>query len=282
MYGAYSGHRRSTGDDFWRSRLFRTVAIDLADATNRLIAWLRSSLRGGDTFWASWSFILPVAIVLALMVSSTLMVRYDYFETGFDGKTLWDWIQVLGVPVSVVVIAGLLSMATQRAGQRADAVREIDTERARQATLRDYLDRMSDLILNHGLQDSAEDSPVRAVAHARTLGALRSLNGPRKGILVRFLRESRLIMMERPVISLSLADLSGSDLSGADLEGSDLSGANLRDADFYDANLSDVDLSSSVVGDDQLTEARDLVGAIMPDGAEMTEDRWREFKESQL
>lgn len=249
---------------------------------NRLFSGLRSGFRSGEPFWASWSFILPVVIVPAVIVSLIMLVRYDYLETGFGSKTIWDWIEVLGVPLTVALIAGLLGLAAQGAGRRAEAERELATERAREATLREYLDCMSDLILNHELRESPEDSSARAVAHARTLSALRSLDGPRKGILVRFLYESNLISRIKPVVSLRSANLSLVDLSFADLEGSDLSRANLRDADFYKANLRDASLYRSALDDEQLIKATDLVGATMPDGTEMTEDRWRALKATQL
>lgn len=221
---------------------------------------------------------VPLLFVLVLVLTLAILVRTYHVQSGFTGKTIWDWMEVFGVPVVVVVIAGGFAIWGQRASQRAEQDRERDTERAREATLRGYLDRMSDLILNYALQESAEDSPTRAVAHARTLGALRSLNGPRKGILVRFLHESDLIKNGHRVVSLDGADLTGSDLSFANLKGSDLSGANLRDADFAKADLRDANLKSSVVDNDQLAKAKDLLGGIMPDGTKMTADWWGKFK----
>ena len=58
------------------------------------------------------------------------------------------------------------------------------------------------------------------------------------------------------------ANLSGADLRGADLEGADLSGANLTQA-----NLSFANLLNAVVTAEQLTTAKSLTGAIMPDGS---------------
>ena len=57
-------------------------------------------------------------------------------------------------------------------------------------------------------------------------------------------------------------------------------GFGLRDADFYDTDLAKADLSQSVVDEEQLRDARGLVGATMPDGVTMTEEKWRELKES--
>jgi uncharacterized protein YjbI with pentapeptide repeats len=86
---------------------------------------------------------------------------------------------------------------------------------------------------------------------------------------------------------LRRADLSGADLSGADLSkafmhsvrlsGADLSEADLSEADLayadlsgtivYDTDLNDADLSGAKVTDEQLGQARSLVGATMPDGS---------------
>ena len=226
-----------------------------------------------------WAFVVPGIVIMVVLVP-TILVLYDYVEAGFSDKTLWDWMEVLGVPVVVVVIGGLLAMAAQRAGRSAELQRELATDQAREGTLREYLNHMSDLILNHDLSEASEDSPVRAVAHARTHGALRSLNGTRKGILVRFLQESKLISKDEPVVSLTMADLSASDLSGADLRSSEFSRANLRNADFSSANLRGANLYRSVVDEEELAKAHDLVGATMPDGTEMTEDRWNRLKAS--
>ena len=51
-----------------------------------------------------------------------------------------------------------------------------------QTTLDKYLDDMSDLVLNHKLATSGPDSPITAIATARTATALRNLDGFRKGI----------------------------------------------------------------------------------------------------
>jgi uncharacterized protein YjbI with pentapeptide repeats len=67
--------------------------------------------------------------------------------------------------------------------------------------------------------------------------------------------------------NLSKADLSGANLSYANLSDAGLSKANLSDADLSKANLSDADLSEARVWTlDQLSAARTLEGATMPNG----------------
>jgi uncharacterized protein YjbI with pentapeptide repeats len=172
------------------------------------------------------------------------------------GKTVWDWLQLLGVLAIPVVIAvgGWMFGAQQSAhqnkleDQRAKNDRQIEELRAQDAALQAYLDQMSQLMLGGNLRDSEEDSEVRTLARARTRTVLARLDGQRKGRVVQFLYEASLIVREHPVVSLSDvrlrgADLSHLDLSGAYLSGADLSSADLSDADLSGAELIDADLS---------------------------------------
>jgi uncharacterized protein YjbI with pentapeptide repeats len=79
--------------------------------------------------------------------------------------------------------------------------------------------------------------------------------------------------------SLFGANLTDADLSGANLSGASLFGANLSRANLSGADLTDADLSSTKGWtNDQLAQARSVVGAILPDGTKMTEEAWEEFK----
>jgi uncharacterized protein YjbI with pentapeptide repeats len=185
--------------------------------------------------------------------------------TGFTGKTLWDWLQLLSalaIPV-VLAVAGYYFSSQQDERQRLSEVRRanseqaIEEQRAQDAALQAYLDQMSQLMLNGKLRNSEEDSEVRTLARARTRTVLARLDGHRKGSVVQFLYEASLIDKENPVVSLSDVRLRGADLSGADLSEADLSGAILRGAKLSGADLGDADLSGA-----NLIEA-DLTFAIM-------------------
>jgi hypothetical protein len=215
-------------------------------------------------------------------------------------KTLWDWLDLLIVPV-VLAIGGYLfnnsqNQATQRAAER----------RAQDDALQAYLDHMSDMLTPKKDQASLNGEPppesLKYLARARTLTVLRRLDGDRKGRVLQFLHESRLIEGGRFLhsqygltedeegrlvrINLSSADLSEADLSEADLSGAHLSKvnlsranlskaflsrANLSEADLSGAKLSGaklgyVDLTSANVTQEQLEEVDSLEGATMPDG----------------
>lgn len=201
-----------------------------------------------------------------------VLMRVISFSLGFADKSLWDWIDLLGVPLVVAIVAGLFALAAQRAGQRAQLERELVIERAREATLQGYLDRVTDLIVDNSLQESHDDSPLRAVANARTQAALRSLDGPRKGILLQFLQDSKLIVRGRAVISLAFADLTNADLSGAELIDADLSSANLRGADLRDADMGGTDLRNAVVTSEQLELTRNQLGATLTSDSDATSE----------
>ncbi|MGI8650148.1 MAG: pentapeptide repeat-containing protein [Rubrobacter sp.] len=177
-------------------------------------------------------------------------------ETVIPAKTLWDWLNILVVPLALAAggvwlnkvyrdrerDAEIQQRKRDREAQEARRQRELEIEasRSQHSVLESYLDRMSELLLEGELRASEADSEVRIVARARTITALGRLDGDRKAILLRFLYEADLINRDSAVISLD-----GADFRGADLYGFKLTDADLRGADFSSANLSHADLSGS-------------------------------------
>ncbi len=221
--------------------------------------------------------LIPVAVTAAtaaLAAGWLLRVGYRHSWTGFGDKKLWDWLHLLIVPT--VLGSALLWFNFSQSNSE----QEIAVERTREDALQAYLDRMSELLLDRKLGESAPQSEVREVARARTLTVLRRLDGERKGILLRFLRESELIVGPGAVVDLggadlqgaylhsaqlSLADLGDANLRGAvlwfaDLSGADLKGADLTGAQLWFANLKDADLTGANLTEAELTGA-DLKGA---------------------
>src|SRR5207248_192912 len=83
--------------------------------------------------------------------------------------------------------------------QQEEAAQQQALNQQRQTTLETYLDRMSDLLLFYHLSISKTGDEVRAMAEARTYTALRNLDGARKGTLIRFLWEAKLINGPQPI-----------------------------------------------------------------------------------
>jgi uncharacterized protein YjbI with pentapeptide repeats len=155
-------------------------------------------------------------------------------------KTLWDWLQLLIVPAILIGV----TFAWSGIQTRNDKKRE--DRRSQDATLQAYFDEMSGLMLKDKLLASKPKDPVRAVARTVTLTALRRLDGERKGEIVRFLFEARLLSSKdeypdwttrNPSNAVSKVSLEGADLSGANLAHTDLHGAILRNTDLTGANL---------------------------------------------
>ena len=195
------------------------------------------------------------------------------------GKTLWDWLDLLIVPATLVVGGYLLNNAQKWreediADRRIKEDRDIAEQRTQETALQTYLDQMGNLLIEKEL--SSNKTPgVNDLAKVWTLTVVRRVNPERKGIVVRFLYESNLIQGDTPIVSLaeanlrkadlslaflSLASLGGADLNGANLNGAnlskaDLSGADLKGANLNGANLSKADLSGAFLNGADLSEA---------------------------
>ena len=183
-------------------------------------------------------------------------IKYD------DGKTVWDWLSLLGVPLSLAIL-GYVLQEQQR--KRAD-------NETKEEVLQTYFDRLSVLLIDRNLIalsnklnsnniETEEKELLESsldVIRARTLSILRRFENDteRKTSVMNFLIETEIIGKSKLNLSganllgaqLQKANLSGVDLSGADLSQANLSGADLSGADLsgdyrYWTNLCDADLS---------------------------------------
>ena len=172
---------------------------------------------------------------------------------GFKDKTPWDWLQLtiqifaaLAIPIAIAVGTTWFSY------QQNQTSLQIAADQQQQALLQSYLDRMSDLLLGNNtgknsptLASAKPGDEISKAARARTLTTLESLDPKRKGVLLRFLYETKLINKKNTIIDLNGADFSNADLSGTDLSAANLNGVNLTDADLHRANLSEASLMGS-------------------------------------
>jgi hypothetical protein len=137
------------------------------------------------------------------------------------GKTVWDWLQLLIVPImlSLITIAftwqqdvrqqriedSRAEQARKIEDRRAEAEQAVQEQRAQQATLQAYLDQMGTLLLDRDLHGANEDRDVRRLARARTLVVLDALDPGRQNKVFRFLSETELIQAGRGISRRSLA-----------------------------------------------------------------------------
>lgn len=156
------------------------------------------------------------------------------------GKTLWDWLQLLGV-LAIPVAVGF---ATTWYTAQQEKVREKEnTDNQREMRLQTYIDNISALVLHEKLRESGEDDEVRNIARVRTLTVLPRLDGKRQASVLQFLHEAHLIDKDKKIIDLGSADLSGADFGGVNLSNSGLGGVDFGGAKLFGGNFSNADLS---------------------------------------
>lgn len=253
-----------------------------------------------------WIIVLSsIALLLLVIIRPDLAPSWSGIgqasppEQGVEpAKNLWDWLQLLAIPLFMGIGAWWLGSSLWTTGQAVvrrhwQSERELEEARQNRAALDAYFDSMSDLLLNGYLRSAAgREASVRNVAQARTMAVFRSLDGRHKGEALQFLYDSGLIGRSRIVTTkhanlreahLSHAVLCQASLWQADLRGADLGGADLKRADLWlcdlrGATLAGANLRGAHLGDVDLTGAdlrgADLTGANLRkarlDGADLT------------
>ena len=259
---------------------------------------------GSGTSWL-------VGITLLALVAGLIIYSYAdwpgarYF--GIADKTFWDYLELLIVPAALAFGVYWLNRTQdirqqeaddlqQMRQQEADEVQQMRqeeinqmqqeraletvTQQAQDATLRAYLDQMSQLMLQEGLAyaepgSEGVDASKLALARARTLTMLPTLGANRKRSVLQFLYEAGLIDNERPIV-----DLTGAELRGIDLRAANLSGADLSDVYLTGADLSGADLEGAegITMEELERQAKSLEGATRPNGQKYED--WLKDRES--
>ena len=139
-----------------------------------------------------------VIIVVLIVIGVFIWTGYTRSWTGFEGKTLWDWLELFIVPVVLAVGAFLFNRAERRADrlreeERAEIEFKLAFENAQEARLQNYLDQMTNLILDKDLRNSMPGDEIRDIARAHTISVLNVLDGTRKATVLEFLHKSKLI-----------------------------------------------------------------------------------------
>jgi len=255
-------------------------------------------------YWFDWTgFNGYNKVTITHIISSTNAGTVTKTEEYQPGRALWDWLQLLIIP-AVLVIGGFWLNQIQRSREeritekQKETEQEISRDNQMETALQEYINKMSELLLDEELCKPTAKEEARKIARVRTLTVLPRLNGRRKGIVLQFLYEAQLINKGEKVVDLTLADLNGAslyfaalaktDLSGAILGGADLTNAVLcgailgadlppglhpgwgkfSGATFFQADLSGADLkgATGIVTEELEKQAKSLKGATMPDG----------------
>jgi hypothetical protein len=224
-------------------------------------------------------------IAVSVLLVALIVVEVRFYGTGFAGKTLWDWLGLLGVLAIPVVVGFGVAWFTAQQAKVSDAANErqhetelqIATDNQREAALQAYIDKISELLLKEHLGERAADGKlkpeyeqVRNVARVRTITVLTQLDARRIGYVFTFLNEAKLMSptFNNNAVSLGGADFHSINWTQANLSQAHLTIANLSQAHLYHADLSNANLSGAIgTTPEQLAKAKFLQGATMPDGS---------------
>lgn len=146
-------------------------------------------------------------------------------------KTLWDWLELLIIPLIFSLGGYLVSVA-------AEQVQEASVEEQYQQRLfRGYVEQISDLLLDKGLSTAGEFSEVKVVAQSITESTLRDLDAQRRNAVMLFLRSTGLAT-PLPGSASQSGILSWSNLSNIDFSDTTMNAIDLHYARLENANLS--------------------------------------------
>ncbi|NCR71986.1 MAG: pentapeptide repeat-containing protein [Microcystis aeruginosa LG13-12] len=249
---------------------------------------------GSDKPWINW-LLSGALISLPVIIISTWISNFKW--SGFQKKSFWDWLQLLIVPLMLAFSASYLSYASETRDK------QIAEEGKQQELLKDYFSKMQTLIVetkkskdsqpkivetkksvettkSKDSQPNPDGAPLLPefipIAEALTFAVLDQLDGKRKGKVITYLADSKLITANikdkdpKPVIDLKNANLkeivledvsldglsiTGADMTEAKLTEVILTNSNLVSSKFINATLDTVDFSGSKLGNSNFYDA---------------------------
>jgi uncharacterized protein YjbI with pentapeptide repeats len=200
------------------------------------------------------AFVLLVFVVLGYLLGWqwTGFPQYQGEHVDKRSVTLWAWISVLLVPLTLAVAGVLFTGSQQRSAtniqqQQRDNDLEVQERRAQDEGLREYIDKMGSLLLDEDLNLKQYWEKESDVARARTLTYLDAADALHRRSAIQFLYESDLITEGKLVVSLDNADLAEADLSWLYLDKARIANASLQRADLSNASLIDANLTNSIL-----------------------------------
>jgi hypothetical protein len=234
---------------------------------------LTSGEFGIDQPWINW-LLSGALISLPVIIISNWISNFKW--SGFQKKSFWDWLQLLIVPLILAFGAFSLNYASETrdkeiAEKRKDQELLIAEERKQQELLKDYFSKMQTLILAEKTLPKSNNKPTgspsldqnqpklspesQAIAKALTFAVLDELDGKRKGKVISYLADSKLIIEDPTLKSKSEINLEHANLKDIVLQGVVMPFVKINNADMTNARLDNVDLSNSDLADSDLSEA---------------------------
>lgn len=115
------------------------------------------------SWWKNASKMLDAVIILSLVILLVLFVLiilgyiFNWSWTGLHGRTLYDWLQLLIIPAVLAVGGYLFNYTTSRNEQA------ITSDNQSEAAMKEYFDKMSELLLREGLSKPDASAEVDAI-----------------------------------------------------------------------------------------------------------------------
>ena len=152
---------------------------------------LAERLRRQQMLWIG----IPIGVAGLLIIAAIGGYAFGWSWTGFHGNTLWDWMNLLFTPVAIGVASIAFNLQQTRRNLRMS-----EAQRA-EATCEACLDHLSHLLVDGHLLEAAPESPVRQVARARTLAAVRRVGPEHRALIRSVLAESGLLSGAPPMLT---------------------------------------------------------------------------------
>ncbi|WP_020412912.1 pentapeptide repeat-containing protein [Microbulbifer variabilis] len=186
------------------------------------------------------------------------------------GRSLWDWLQLLIVPVVLLIGGWYLSDLIERRQEKSEDKKYQRTE------LRHYLDAMNKLLVDYDLKcvdyafseycislsdkDKERVNSAYQSAMAMTASVIHILDGPLNSLVLSYLSKIKIkkLITDGDVfrgLSLKKAKLFRLKLDNINLSDADLSQINMYTSSLNSGNLSKVNFSRAVISDTTFNDA---------------------------
>src|SRR5919112_1195755 len=211
-------------------------------------------------WYEQWLIYILVFLALVLVISVfggyllgwqwTGLPTYEGNDVEKRYRTLWAWMSVLLVPLTLAVVGVLFAGSQQRSAMNIQQQQryndlEVQERRAQDEGLREYIDRIGSLLLDEDLNTKQYWEKESDLARARTLTYLDAADELHQRSAIQYLYESDLITEGKHVVSLDNADLAEVNLSWLYLDNTRIANASLQRANLSNASLIDANMTNS-------------------------------------
>ncbi|RPJ71609.1 MAG: hypothetical protein EHM20_14485 [Alphaproteobacteria bacterium] len=203
------------------------------------VGWLKSKKR--------WATLIGLIVICgsAYFVGVIFHLKWPAV-TGFDGKTWWDWLDLLFVPIILSFAAYFLNREQKRTELAVENIRN------QNKILDEYIERISKLILDDNFSDKENNKNAKSIARTWTITALSRLDMEGKKVLLQFLDEAGLVHGENVLVNLRGADLVETDKTYFAVFSSIIDGLTQDNtfapfAKISDSTISDTSFRSAVI-----------------------------------